>query len=173
MINQSVEFEKRVNDLLDVLRDDIWQMEQNIQKLKRLQVLVIKRDTASLEKMLEEIRIASDQCTDNEFKRRTARDEVAEILMCKPEQITLSNLEGMVPQEQQVIIFNTKAQLQDLVRRMSAEHKNTVLLMAELERFNRLMLDTILGKKEPQNRTYNSGGIARSYGSAAFVSFQL
>lgn len=173
MIIQSIEFSKRVNELLDVLRDDIGRMERNVQKLKRLQVLVIKRDIASLEKMLNEIKTESDDYTDNEQRRKSARAELAEILMCEAGQITLSRLEKLVSEEQRVIVFQTKAQLQDLVRRLSAEHKNTVSLMSELERFNRLMLDTILGRAESRQLTYNSGGATRYYGDAAFVSFQL
>jgi hypothetical protein len=173
MITQPIELEKKVNELLDVLRDDIENMKQNLQKLNKLRLLVVKRDNAALETMLNQIRAEAGLHEANESRRKAARGRIGEILKCKPDQVTLSRLEGFVADEQKIEIGQIQTELRNLIRKLSGEHKSTIALMAELERFNRLLLDNIFEKTKVQSVTYNPSGTATRYGDSAFVSFHL
>lgn len=169
----AVELKDRIGELLDVLRRDIEQMEYNISILTKLRMLVVKHDNSALEEMLEGIRSRVEQYEKQNSDRNLARQRLAEFFNCGTESITLSKLQKIAPIEQRSLIASMKNELTDLVNRLAAEYKSTAALMSELARFNRMLLDSIFERSQPQSLIYNSSGTARRQSDAAFMSFEL
>lgn len=173
MNNTLVQIEDKVRELLDVLEKDIEHIGQNLSRLGELRALVVKRDDASLEKLLNRIRTDAQKYEANEMNRKLIREQLAGILGCGCEQITLSRLEEIVSQDSRAVIAQYKSRLGTLVKQLGKEHKSTMMLISDLSRFNKLLLDNIFDKSRLGGAAYNSGGTAQQQNDAAFVSFQI
>lgn len=168
-----IEIEDKVRELLGVLEKDIEHIEQNLARLSELRAFVVKRDNASLEELLGRIRADAQKYEANETNRELIREQLAGILGYKREQVTLSKLEEIVSQESKAEISRCKSRLSALVKQLGAEHKSTMMLISDLSRFNRVLLDSIFEKSRPGVTTYNSGGSAQQQNDAAFLSFKI
>ncbi len=173
MNNTVVQIEDKVRELLDVLEKDIEHIEQNLSRLSELRALVVKRDNASLEELLNRIRADVQEYEANEMNRKLIREQLAGILGCECEQVTLSRLEEIVSQDNRAVIAQCKSRLSTLVKQLGAEHKSTMMLISDLSRFNKLLLDSIFDKSRLGGTTYNAGGSAQQHETAAFLSFQI
>jgi len=103
MKTTTIEIEDKVDKLLVVLDSDIRHIRENLSRLNELRGLVIKRDDASLCKLLGTIQSESNSYKDNELKRRLLREELATVWDCGFEQITLSKLEAELSGEKNKI----------------------------------------------------------------------
>ncbi len=83
------EIEDKVDELLVVLDRDIRHIQENLLRLNELRGLVIKRDEASLQKLLESIQSETNSYKDNELKRQSLREELETAFSCSIEQATL------------------------------------------------------------------------------------
>ena len=75
MKTAAIEIENKVDELLTVLDRDIRYIRENLSRLNELRSLVVKRDDASLRKLLGSIQSESNSCKDNELKRHLLREE--------------------------------------------------------------------------------------------------
>jgi hypothetical protein len=173
MNNTAVQIEDKVRELLDVLEKDIGHIEQNLSRLSELRAFVVKRDNDSLEKLLDRVRTDVQEYEANEMNRRFVREQLADILGCDYKQVTLSRLERIVSKDSRAVIAQCKSRLSTLVRQLGAEHKSTMMLISDLSRFNRVLLNSMFDKSRIGDMTYNAGGAAQQQSDAAFLSFQL
>ncbi len=75
MKTAAIEIENKVDELLTVLDRDIRYIRENLSRLNELRSLVVKRDDASLRKLLGSIQSESNSYKDNELKRHLLREE--------------------------------------------------------------------------------------------------
>ncbi len=173
MTATAIEIEAKIDELLRCLDKDIEHVGGSLSLLNELRSLVIKRDEDSLGRLLENIQTESDTYKSQELKRHTIRKELALALGCNPEQVTLSKLEAVLPEEEKGQVAERKAQLKSLTNKLKKEHLSTALLLSECARFNRLLLKSILNFGKTGTVYYDSDGSTKQQSDTAFVNLQF
>jgi hypothetical protein len=163
----------KIDELLLCLDKDIEHVRESLSLLNELRRLVIKRDDASLGKLLESIQTESDAHKSQELKRQAIRRELALALGCGPEKVTLSKLESVLAEEEKAQVAQRKAELKALIKELRKEHLSTALLLSECARFNRLLLKSILNFGKTGTVYYDSNGSTKQQGDTAFVNLQF
>jgi len=165
--------QEKVDELLVVLDSDIRHIRECLASLNELRSSVVKRDDAALARLLDRIRIESDGYRANELKRQSIRKELAPILGCSVEQMTLSRLETVLPKETGAQISRIRAELKPLVNEFKKEHLSTMLLLSECARFNGLLLASILDLGKTEMLVYSPKGAASQQADNVFVNFRF
>ena len=168
-----IPMEDKVDQLLACLEKDSRHIEQNLSQLNELRRLVIKRDEAALSRLLESIRAESDRYRSHESERQSIRKELAEMLGCDLQQMTLSALQASLPKAERARVTKMKARLRSLVEEFKKEHLSTALLLSECTRFNNLLLKSIFEIGNTGTVYYNSSGTAKRQTDTAFVNLQF
>ena len=169
----AAEIEDKVDELLLCLDEDIQYIQESLSRLNELRSLVVKRDDVSLGKLLEGIQAKSDSYRNHELRRQSIRKELAIALGCGLEQMTLSRLETILPEEQNVQVAERKDKLQSLAKELKREHLSTALLLAECARFNRLLLKSIFDLGKAGIVYYDSNGSTKRQIDATFVNLKF
>lgn len=162
-----------VDELLDVLDKDIRNIQQSLSWLNELRSLVIKRDEAVLSRLLQKIQAKADGYAANDLKRKSIRKDLADALECRVEQITLSELVAILPEEKKALVNDRRIKLKALIEQLKKEHLSTVLLLSECVRFNSLLLRTIFDLGKTEMVMYSPSGATKQQTGRAFVSLQL
>jgi len=163
----------KINELLAVLDKDIEHIQESLLRLDRLRSLLIKPNNESLERLLENIRADSDDYTTNETRRQSIRGELAAILGCNVEQMTLSKLEDCFEGQHKDQIARKRIKLKLLTEELKREHLSTAMLLSECARFNSVLLRTIFDFGKTGTVYYDSSGFAKRQSDAAFVNLQI
>lgn len=169
----AVKVEKKIDELLVVLDEDIAHVQQSMSRLNELRSLVVKRDDTSLGNLLGTIRNESDDYISNENKRQSIRKTLASILGCEIEKVTLSKIEACVPPGKRSEVTRRKTELESLTRELKKEYLSTAILLSECVRFNSKLLNGIFDLGRGGTITYNSDGSAKRQGQSAFVSLHF
>jgi hypothetical protein len=163
------QIEQKVDDLLAVLDKDIRHIRDCLSELNELRSSIVKRDDAALGRLLDKVQLASDSYAANEKRRQSIRKELADILGCRFEQMTLSRLESELPKEKTSKIARRTAELRPLVKELKREHTSTMLLLSECARFNGLLLAGILDMGKSGTLVYSPKGAASQQSDNVFV----
>ncbi|MHC4757120.1 MAG: hypothetical protein ACYTE8_00525 [Planctomycetota bacterium] len=163
----------KVAQMLFCLEKDIQHIQQILEHLDEIRALVLKRDENALKELLEELHFKTNEYSDQESQRNSFRKELAEAFNCDPQHITLSKLEEFLPEQLQAKVQEKKSELKILTDKLKKEHLNTVLLLAECARFNRLVFNKIFGCGKTSASTYNSSGNANKQGGKNFMNFKV
>ncbi len=169
----SIEIDDKVEQLLAILQNDIEHLQKTLARLNELRGLVIKRNDTALSKLLESIHADSDTYKAAELKRQMIRKELADALGCSLQQLTLSALEAVLPDEKKNRIALIKEKLKLLIKELKKEHISTTLLLSECARFNSLLLKSIFALGKTGTLTYSSSGAAKQQADLAFLNLQL
>jgi hypothetical protein len=165
--------ETQLAALLDVLDEDIRHMESTLSRLDTLRSLVIKREDAALERLLDEIRQQADAYRSNEQKRQQLRRGLAAGLGCPEGDLTLSKLRDELVGQARAAVADRQVRLQALAARLKREHTLTVLLLRDCTRFNRSLLQAFFGSGGRGGTTYSPSGAAKHQTGASLVSMKL
>jgi len=165
--------QNKVDELLAVLDKDIQHIQDSFSWLNELRSLVIKRDDIALSRLLQSIRAESDSYVSNEQQRQSLRKDLANALGCRVEQITLSRLVAILPEEKKAQVINIKTKLRVLVEQLKKEHLSTSLLLSDCARFNNLLLRAIFDLGKTGTVYYSPNGVAKRQTDTAFVSLRL
>jgi hypothetical protein len=165
--------EAKVRLLLDVLDEDIRHVEGVLLRLDALRTLLVKRDDAGLERLLEEIHRQGEAYSDNEQKRQSLRRELAAQLGCRESDLTLSKLRGQLSGQSRTAIEERQARLKVLVEQLKREHKLTMLLIADCARFNRSLMRALFGAEGKGSMTYGPSGAAKHQTGTTLMSLQF
>jgi hypothetical protein len=134
----------RVERLMVVLDKDIQHIQDSLSTLEQLRSLLIKRDDAAMDKLLENIRADLDSYAANDLERRLVRKELASVLGFSIEQMTLSKLEAVLTGDERIQVADKKRKLTALISELRKEYLSTALLLSECARFNNLLFRSIL-----------------------------
>ena len=167
------EIEAKVDELLAVLDEDIRHIQKSLSQLNELRSLVIKRDDIALAKLLGSIRTEADTYATNESKRQSIRRELAGAFGCKLEDMTLSRLQTVLPEQKKVQISDRKASLRALIKQLKTEHSGTAMLLSECARFNSLLLRTISDVGKTGTVTYSPNGASKQQIDRTLVNLQF
>ena len=173
MKSTATEIEDKVDELLTCLDKDSQHIQKSLSLLNRLRSLVIKRDDAGLNRLLEIIQAESNSYRSHESKRQSIRNELANALGCNTEQMTLSMLEARLSKEKKAQVIKKKAKLMSLIKELKKEYLNTALLLSECARFNNLLLKSVFDLGKTGAVYYNSNGATKRQTDTAFVNIQF
>lgn len=150
------EIQVRITALLAVLDEDIRHVESTMSRLNALRSLLIRREDAALQELLEEVRGQAATYQANERKREQLRQDLAVDLGCAESDLTLSKLAGaLAGHGAGVALAERQARLRSLTAQLKRDYTLTVLLVRDCIRFNRSLLHVFLG----------SGGAGATYGA--------
>jgi len=168
-----LEIDDCLGRLMAVLDKDIESLESNIASLDALRRLVVKQDNDGLSRLLDKIRSESGTYQDNERRRQTLRKELAGLLDCGFEEITLSQLERRLEAGKRAEIAKRKNKLQALAGLLKKEHAGTQMLLADCERFNRMLLKSLFESGRSDTITYSRTGAAKQQADTVFMNLQF
>jgi flagellar biosynthesis/type III secretory pathway chaperone len=170
----------RMAALLDVLDEDIRHLEYTLARLDTLRALLIKKEDAALQRLLEEVRRRAEIYQANEQKRQQLRRDLAADLECPPGEVTLSRLAAELSGSTRLeggrhygaAVAERQTRLRSLAARLKREYTLTVVLVRDCVRFNHSLLDIFLGSSG-RGTTYSPTGAARSAPGAALMNMKL
>jgi len=153
--------ETTIQALLEVLDEDIRHVETVLSRLEALRALLIKRDDAGLEKLLEDIRRQAETYAANGQKRQSLRNDLAAHFGWNERDVTLSRLQGQLTGPSRAALMGRQARLKSLIEQLKREHTLTTVLLADCARFNRLLMQALFGVSGKGNMTYSPTGAAK------------
>jgi len=159
--------------MLDVLERDIVHIERTLVYLNGLRGLVIKRDEQNLGRLLEEIRTEAQEYSANEQRRRTAREQLAGLFGCKPEELTLSVLRTRIDEPAKTAIAERQERLRALTQQLQKEYISTAALLSDCARINSLLLKIVFERSRTGLVCYDAQGATARGADAAFMSMRL
>ena len=165
--------EREVRRLLEVLDVDIRHLQFSLSLLDRLRGCVISRDEAGLENLLKEIQDEAGAYAGNEALRESLRRDMAAMLGCEVESLTLSRLQGEVPPALEEEVASRRSTLRSLASELSREYAGTSALLSDCARFNGRLLRSILEFGRTETTTYSSSGSATRHTESALMDLQL
>ena len=173
MNEQTIEISQKTQDLLGVLERDVEHIGRTVSYLNELRGLVIKRDEKALGRLLDAIRTESQEYAGNEQRRNLMRKEMAEALGCRPEELTLTFLKKSASGQALTAIAEVQQKLKTMVKRLQREYTATVTLISDCARINSLLLKTVFERNLPGLVCYDSAGLTKRQGDAAFMNMRL
>jgi len=173
MKTTAASIEDKVDLLLICLDKDVLLMQESLLKLNEMRRFLIKRDEAALGKLLESIRADADSYREHELNRKSILKELADRLGCNIEQVTLSALQAIFPEEKKDRLTRIKENLRSLAAELKKEYLSTTLLLSECARFNNMLLKGIFDLGKSDSAHYNSNGVIRHQIETAFVNLQI
>ena len=105
--------------------------------------------------------------------RNQVRRQIAAELGLPVEDVRLSVLKDMVSTEQSEKMITLRTELIEAVTNLRSEHATTVLLLADLARFNRSILDGMFGNGKATGVTYDARGGTKRHGDNSLMSIQF
>lgn len=169
----TIEIENKIEELLVVLDKDAENLQKNLERLNDLRGFVIKRDNEALEKLLNTVRLESGGYSSNESQRQVLRKELASAIGCDFEQMKLSMLETILPEDKKNHVTEIRTKLQMLAEKLKREYLSTSQLLSECARFNSLLLNSILELASAETKTYGSKGFNKRQAGTAFMDVQF
>ena len=173
MNEQTVDIAGRIEELLNVLARDMMHIEYAISTLNDLRGFVIKRDEKGLAQLLGEIREETMDYQANEERRNIIRKELAGLFGCQPRELTLSVLKTRITGPAKTAIAESQQKLKALVERLRREYVSTVALLSDCARINSLLLKIVFERSRTGLVCYDSTGLTRRQGDAAFMNMRL
>jgi hypothetical protein len=173
--------ESKIAALLEVLDEDVRHLENALSRLDLLRSLLIRRESAALEQLLDDIRQQAEAHRAIEQKRQQLRQDLALDLDCTEGELTLSRLRkeltGPACSDTQrrcgAAVAERQARLRSLAAQVRREHTLTALLLRDCARLNRSLLRVFLESGGRGCATYSPTGTARHDAHAALMSIQF
>jgi hypothetical protein len=165
--------EDQVTALLEVLDEDVRHMENTLSRLDALRSLLVKREDAALERLLEEIRQETRTYQANEQRRQQLRKDLAAGLGCPERDLTLSRLRGELRGQIQAAVADRQARLRALAAQLKREYTLTVLLIRDCTRFNRSLLRIFFESGGRGGTTYRPNGAPERQTGVSLMSLKL
>ncbi len=162
-----------VEDLLDVLERDAAHIEKTLSYLNGLRCFVIKRDEQNLSRLLEEIRNETQEYSANERRRRMIRKRLADLLGCKPQELTLSALRLRLDGPAKSNVTAKQERLRVLAQQLQREYIATAALLRDCARINSRLLKVVFERSRTGLVCYDSQGAAAGESDAAFMSMRI
>jgi hypothetical protein len=165
--------EELIEELLALLDADVVSLETTLSHLNNLRAGLIKRNEAAMEQLLETIKAGQDDLKVIENKRSKLRHIAAAVFGCTAEEVNLSRImEHLTPVLRQQVAQRQQT-LTRLVEKLKTEYTATAMLLKECSRFNRMLLDSIVGSRCNGVATYNASGQMKRPDGSGFIAMQL
>ncbi len=155
--------ENMVRKMIGILDRDIEHLKDTINNLKIMYDMILSRDDRALGGLLESIKTESTDYRHNEMARQSIRNQIAMLVGCSLDKVTLSGLETVLDGQIKQDLSEKKDQLQKLAEKLKTQHLSTVFLLRDCAKFNRLLINNIFSYINGNTGTYNNrGNVTRS-----------
>jgi len=162
-----------IEELLAILDADAEHLESALNHLNNLREGVIKRNEPALEQLLESIKGQQEGRETIESRRQELRRIAAARFGCRADQVNLSRFMQYLPEGMRQKITQRKATLEQLIAKLKTEYMGTAMLLSECTRFNRILIDSIMGSRCGAATVYNANGQAQRPSGSGFVTMQF
>ena len=115
----------------------------------------------SMTSLLDTIRIESESYAQHESERHLLRQEIADLLACDVQELTLSSLAQVLPPPLNHTLAQRKRQLRELTGQVHREHLSTRWLLKDCARFNTVLFNTLFHPGQENALTYTVNGTAQ------------
>lgn len=173
MIETTFDIEDKINELIVVLDIDIAHLQESLLRLNDLRMLVIKRDSDNLGKLLLMIESSTNSHKENEQRRQQICQYLAEAVGIESKYVTLADIEQMIDVPMKMEVNRRRLKLNVLAAELKRDHLSVSMLMADCARINRMLLDTIFGGGKGREISYSANGGARRENNINFMSMEL
>jgi len=173
MIETTFDIEDKINELIVVLDIDIAHLQESLLRLNDLRMLVIKRDSDNLVKLLLMIESSTNSHKENEQRRQQICQYLAEAVGIESKYVTLADIEQMIDVPMKMEVNRRRLKLNVLAAELKRDHLSVSMLMADCARINRMLLDTIFGGGKGREISYSANGGARRENNINFMSMEL
>lgn len=136
------------------------QAQTTLDRLDALRAAVIRRDEDALEELSGQVQAESARKAQYERATQMLREKLSALLNCPAEAVCVSRLCEHLPVEARGDLTQRQGLLQGLVRRLNNELRATDSLLRECARFNRVLLNSLVGNSQ-QTATYDARGVSR------------
>ncbi len=170
---QTTELTQKTQDLICVLERDIEHIERTASHLNKLRGLVIKRDEQGLSQLFEGIKKEVQEYSANERHRLLIREQLAGLLGCRTNELTLSVLVKRIGEPAKTAVAMSREKLKALVGHLQREYASTVALLTDCARINSMLLKIIFERSRRGPVCYDSTGVTSRESDAAFMSMRL
>jgi hypothetical protein len=164
---------EKVEALIGVLDVDVQHLTASLAHLDALRSLVIKRDEAGLNDLLDAIRSDSTGYQGNEHKRQYLRQDLADLMGCSLGELTLSCLEQCLPDPWPRALAERKQVLRELTSQVRQEHMRTSWLLRDCARLNGLILDALMNPGRDTTLTYSGTGKTQQHRENSLMNLQF
>ncbi len=154
----TMNIEEKTRQLLSVLNKEEITLEKAVKWLDQLREFIIKRDSVSLDRLLKEIRSASDTYAMNEYARQNLRRELSGMLEMDFEDVCLSAIADYASEDLRQELLETRQRLSQLGEVLKKKGRSTAMLVREYARLNTMMLNKLLQLGSSETMTYNADG---------------
>lgn len=154
----SSQIETKVDALVTALDEDIRNTEATLSRLDELRTLIIKRDDAALEQLLNGLRHEAESRSPGIERREAIRKELAAELGCDIGTVTLSALKRVLRGPRRQAVADRQTRLKALIAQLKREYALTTALVVDCARFNRSLMRVFFGMDVKGKTTYNARG---------------
>ncbi|MCK4277158.1 MAG: hypothetical protein KAX78_11620 [Phycisphaerae bacterium] len=157
MISNTPDAEVLIGRLAAALDEEIALLELRGSQLVALSEAILQRDEAGLQGLFEEMEQTQQTQAETDNKLLGLRKALGDILVCPLERVTLTWVVGQLSGEGRSQIESRLAKIVGLIDEVRKQHLETVMLLSECARINRMLLTTLFPGSETI-KTYGQGG---------------
>ncbi|MFP4105014.1 MAG: flagellar export chaperone FlgN [Phycisphaerae bacterium] len=161
-----------LDDLIALLDEQGQLVARRIEKLDELTDCITGRDEKRLEALVEKIDTVTRQQEAADRRLAELRSSLAASLGTQPDQTRLGDLIRHIDGPQRKQLTERRQTLLEMVDSLRDRHMQSVMLIAESSRINRLLLSSLFGENQEVN-TYNTTGSDNWRDGAGLVDTEL
>ncbi len=164
---------EKVEALVALLDRDVEYLTANLARLDALRSMVVKREDQALSRLLDTIRIESESYAQHESKRHVLRQEIADLMACDVQELTLSSLAQVLPPPLNHTLAQHKRQLRELTAQLHREHLSTRWLLKDCARFNTVLFNTLFHPGQENALTYTVKGTTQQQRGQSMINLRF
>lgn len=157
MITETPQITETVAELTELLDEEIALLTARLEQMELLSAAMVSLDDDAMEPVLERMERTQSQQQQTDNRLAQVRESLASLAGLPVRQMRLSRLVRELPEAMGRQVERRRDRLVELSDELRRHHLQTVLLLAESARINRLLLDTLFPASEPVT-TYDTGG---------------
>ena len=164
--------ESLISELLTVLDEELELLATKRSLLSDLSEALIGRNDEDTERLLEQIEQSEQAQASLDMRLKAVRESLADVFGCDARDLRLSRLVAELPDDQARKVDSRRRKMTGQVEALRRQHLQTVLMLAECARINRMLLDSMLPAGETVT-TYDAAGMNNWRSGAGLVDKEL
>ena len=141
-----------ISDLMNILGKEIKLLKTREEQFEKLHNIVIKCKGEQMDALLEEMTTSRQEQAELDSELDYMRDTIAGILNIPSRDTTLREIAKKVGGKDGEKLITLRQQLIVLAERLKTQHLNTAVLLAEMSRINKELINSMIPDSERRNR---------------------
>jgi len=164
---------EKAEALVLLLDRDIDFLTENLARMDTLRSMVVKRQDQDLSRLLDTIRIDSETYALHESERNLLRQEIAELMACDMQAMTLTSLAQLLGPPLSHLLGQRKQTLRELTDQLREEHLMTRWLLKDCARFNTVLFNALFHAGQNNAQTYTMKGRTEQHQGQSLMNLQF